>query len=107
MDKRLKQSHNADMWDYRHGKLLLDLLAGYSAMNMPDDDTTVQFLGSRDNQLMKIIAQLSSSWGVNQETSESLLESLANLAKHALEHGREEVQTRKTPMDNPLDYPEK
>ena len=94
-DNRTKNSHPSDMWDYRHGKLLLDLLASYSALDMPDNDATVQFLTERDSKLMEVIAHLSHSWDVNQETSESLLEGLANLAKHALEHGREEYQTRK------------
>ena len=104
-DNRTKNSHPSDLWDYRHAKTLLDVLATYDNEGETFD-------------LDIALLQLCENWKVTPryyledvlEKHETFLEvelTIQALAQHCLQHGREEYQTRISPMDNPLDYPEK
>jgi hypothetical protein len=94
-DNRTKNSHPSDLWDYRHAKLLVDILAHA-------DNSSDRF------DLDVALIQLCKNWGIEPkyflglEISNNFLDTEATiqrLAQHCLEHGREEYQTRKAESD--------
>lgn len=71
----------ATLWDYRHAKLLLDALATYDY---------------EDKKLGSLLVTLCTSWGVELAPYETIThghiyKTIQNLARHCLEHGRNEA----------------
>ena len=84
-DKRTRGSHGADLWDYRHAKTLLDVLA----------------ISETREHLVTNLDALCHSWRVlphlfreGNITKMDTHKTIQNLAKHCLEHGRNQVKER-------------